>query len=128
MSSRPDTTESPSDMRLENAVAFYGTLRPGEPNHWLVRDIPGTWVAGVVRGYLFEVTWGRYEGYTGFIADPDGHKVPVAVLVSDDWASHVDKVDEFEGPGYERRPVTVLAADGTSVIGESGVYEFLTDH
>ncbi|MDH4279096.1 MAG: gamma-glutamylcyclotransferase [Acidimicrobiia bacterium] len=119
-------------MQFDNALAFYGTLRPGESNHRLVRDIPGKWVEGVIRGYVFEVTWSSYEGYPGFVPDPDGHRIPVSVLVSDEWDRHVAKVDEFEGAGYERRPITVFGvdgdgADGDEVIGEAAVYEFLTD-
>ena len=32
-------------------MAFYGTLRPGESNHYEVRSIPGTWRTGTVRGW-----------------------------------------------------------------------------
>ncbi len=116
------------DMRFDNAIAFYGSLRPGESNHWVVRDIPGVWIDGTVRGYVFEITWGRYEGHLGFAPDPDGHRVAVAVLVSSEWPSHLHKVDDFEGPGYERQAVSVTAADGDDdVIGEAAVYVFLTD-
>ena len=120
-------------MRFDNALAFYGTLRPGESNHWLVRAIPGTWVEGIIRGYVFEVTWSGYEGYPGFVPDPEGHRVPVSVLISDEWPLHVDKVDKFEGPGYRRRPMTVYTADGSAgdadagKLGQAAVYEFLTD-
>ena len=114
-------------MRFDNALAFYGTLRPGESNHWLVRDIPGEWVEGVIRGYVFEVTWSGYEGYPGFVPDPDGHRIPVSVLISHEWDRHVAKIDEFEGDGYERRPFPVYDLDGIEVIGEAAVYEFLTD-
>ncbi len=121
-----------TEMRFDNALAFYGTLRPGRSSHWVVRDVPGVWVPGVIRGYVFDITWGEYEGYPGFVADADGHRVSVSVLISDDWAAHVSKVDDFEGRGYRRRPLAVFAPDsgpdGDDVtIGQAGVYEFLTD-
>ena len=33
-------TDSVGRMQFDNALAFYGTLRPGKSNHWLVREIP----------------------------------------------------------------------------------------
>ena len=113
-------------MTFDTALAFYGTLRPGEHNHWLVSDIVGEWVEGVVLGYVFEVTWGEYEGYPGFVPDPAGHRVPVSVLMHPNLAGQFAKIDDFEGPGYARRPVAVFAPDDNNIIGEAGIYETLT--
>jgi len=115
-------------MRFENALAFYGTIRPGEPNHWLVKDIPGEWVEGIVRGFVFEVTWSGYDGYPGLVLDNSGNRVPVSVLMSDEWTAHFARIDQFEGPGYERRPTTVFDLDGGATLGQAGVYETLTHH
>ena len=43
-------------------MAFYGTLRPGESNHYEVRSIPGTWRTGTVRGWTYDITWGPANG------------------------------------------------------------------
>ena len=91
------------------ALAVYGTLAPGETNHWVLRSIKGVWSEGTVRGYAFEITWGPVEGYPGFTADADGHEVPVQVLESDELHRHWHTIDDFEGDGYERQilPVTL---------------------
>ena len=64
------------------ALAVYGTLAPGEKNHWVLSRIGGEWCTGTVRGYTFEITWGAAEGYEGFVADESGGLVQVAVLRS----------------------------------------------
>ena len=115
-------------LRFENSLAFYGTLRPGEHNHWVVKNIVGSWTEGVVRGYVFEVTWGQYEGYPGLVLDPKGHRVPVSVLTANDLPAHFDRIDDFEGPGYDRRPTTVYHPDGLTTLGQAGIYETLTNH
>lgn len=107
-------------------LAVYGTLRPGEQNHYLVRGIAGEWSEGTVRGYLFEVTWGMAEGYPGVAFADDGADVPVAVLESDRLPKHWHELDEFEGPGYRRIEVTVTRADGSTV--QASAYEPLTDN
>ena len=50
-------------------MAFYGTLRPGESNHYEVRSIPGTWRTGTVRGWTYDITWGPADGYPGMTLD-----------------------------------------------------------
>lgn len=107
------------------ALAVYGTLAPGEPNHWVVRGVKGEWSAGVVRGYLFEITWGPVEGYPGFIADDEGNDVPVQVLESNELDKHWHTIDDFEGGGYERRVLPVAMADGRTL--DAWIYVALTD-
>ncbi len=107
------------------AIAFYGTLRPGEENHWVVRNISGDWTEGTVTGWLFEVTWGPATGYPGVVLDPEGQLVEVSVLRSDRLQSHLHEIDGFEGPGYRRVETTVTLADG-STIGAL-VYEVIQD-
>ena len=109
------------------ALAVYGTLRPGETNYYVVRDIPGEWVDATVRGYLYEITWGPAEGYPGLTLSNEGHLVPVSVLVSDVLDDHLWRVDRFEGQGYERRSAVVLDVGGSTVLGRAAVYEALTD-
>ncbi len=108
------------------ALAVYGTLRPGELNHFVVKQIPGRWVEATVRGYLYEITWGPAEGYPGVSLDDSGHLVPVSVLVSDELSKHIWQVDRFEGDGYERRSVPVLGLDGLSRLGVASIYEAKT--
>ncbi len=114
------------ELTVESALAVYGTLRPGEVNAFVLLDMPGQWMDGFVRGYLYEITWGPAEGYPGVTLDPDGQLVPVSVLLSDRWPKDFWKVDRFEGPGYERRPTILYDTDGET-LGEVSIYETLTD-
>ncbi len=112
----------------EIALAAYGTLRPGEINHHVLKDMDGYWVDGIIKGYVFEVTWGGAEGFPGFYPDPDGHNVPVSVLVSEKWDRNWDRVDRFEGPGYRRIVVEVFDPASGESLGKAQVYECLTDN
>lgn len=95
-------------------LATYGTLRPGEENHWVVRNIPGTWAEGSVRGWSYTLGFGPAEGYPGFTADAAGPPVAVSVLTTgaDTLAKHWRDIDDFEGPGYRRIEVDVDLDDG----------------
>ena len=107
------------------ALAVYGSLAPGESNHWVLARIPGQWTTGTVRGYTFEITWGPAEGYPGFIPDPGGHFVPVHVLQSAALDRNWRTIDDFEGQGYERQAIRVQLADGQEVNAQ--IYVTLTD-
>lgn len=107
------------------ALAVYGTLAPGEPNHWVLNRIRGDWAEGTVHGHQFEITWGPAEGYQGFIPDADGSAVAVAVLLSSELESKWREIDDFEGSGYERSLVEVMLNDGTSI--RANIYVALTD-
>ena len=95
-------------------IAFYGTLRQGAENHYEVRSIPGVWHVATVRGWVYDITWGPADGYPGISLDPDAPVVEVDVLVSDDLEKHLQRLDDFEGPGYRRVEVDVTLDDGTS--------------
>jgi gamma-glutamylcyclotransferase (GGCT)/AIG2-like uncharacterized protein YtfP len=107
------------------ALAVYGTLAPGESNHWVVSRIAGDWVDGVINGYVFEITWGPAEGYEGFVPDAEGPEVQVAVLLSEQLERSWREIDDFEGQGYERRRLPVRLADGRTI--EANIYVALTE-
>lgn len=111
----------------DRALAVYGTLAPGEPNHHLVADIDGRWVEGAVRGHRFVARWRDRPGYPGFLPDPGGPVVPVLVLVSEFLDRHWDRLDDFEGPGYRRREIAVLERSGEGSLGRAFVYETLVE-
>lgn len=110
---------------MSPALAVYGTLAPGEPNHYVVRSIPGEWVPGEINGYRFEITWGPASGYPGFVLGSDGPAVAVQVLRSEVLDKHWRTIDEFEGAGYERVLATARLVDGEQV--EVWIYQALTD-
>jgi gamma-glutamylcyclotransferase (GGCT)/AIG2-like uncharacterized protein YtfP len=89
------------------ALAVYGTLAPGKENHGQIAMIAGSWSLGTVRGRLASKGWGAALGYPGLVLELEGPVVEVHVLESDDLPTHWARLDEFEGPGYRRLPVTV---------------------
>ena len=108
------------------ALALYGSLVPGEKDHWVVRSIKGEWMPGVVRGFAFDITWGPAEGFEGFLPDDDGNDVPVMVLVSDRLEKNWRSVDDFHGDGFSRQIVPTTLSDGTLI--QAWIYVALTDN
>lgn len=104
---------------------MYGTLQPGETNHWVVRPIKGEWLSGTIRGYKFEISWGPADGYPGVILDPSAPELEVTVLVADSLERHWRDIDDFEGPGYRRVSCEVTLADGEKI--EAQLYEALSE-
>ncbi len=86
---------------------IYGTLAPGQANHNILENIPGTWEAATLRGTLFQEGWGVEMGCPGIIPTDDGDKVEGFVFLSEHLVNHWSMLDEFEGDGYKRVPVTV---------------------
>ena len=99
-------------MTGEHRLATYGSLAPGRPNHHHVADIAGRWVSGQVHGHLVEEGWGAALGYPALLLAPDGPPVDVQVLESAELPAHWARLDDFEGPGYERLLTPVQTADG----------------
>ena len=98
---------------LEHRLATYGTLAPGRPNAHLLDGLAGTWTVGTIKGHLHERGWGADEGYPGIVLDDSGPVVHVHVFASRDLAAHWQRLDDFEGPGYWRVPVSVSIDDHT---------------
>ena len=95
----------------DHRLAVYGSLAPGRANHSHVAGLGGRWIPGEVRGRLVEAGWGSALGYPAIILEPDGPAVGVQVLESADLPAHWSRLDEFEGPGYERVLTTVRHDD-----------------
>ncbi|SFT86748.1 Uncharacterized conserved protein YtfP, gamma-glutamylcyclotransferase (GGCT)/AIG2-like family [Geodermatophilus amargosae] len=93
-------------------LAIYGSLAPGRPNHHQVAGLDGLWFPGRVHGRLVEAGWGASLGYPALIVDPDGWVIDVDVLESEDLPGQWSRLDDFEGPGYERVLTTVHTAAG----------------
>lgn len=121
----------------------YGTLKPGEANHWVVKKLGGSWYHGVIRAWQFDISWGAATGYPGIVLDPDAPECDVVVLVADKLEGYWHEIDRFEGEGYRRVPVEVVLADpldsattdqvdnpviepGTTIL--SSVYEAIQDN
>ena len=103
-------------MRLAIQRLFvYGTLAPGRPNDHLLKEIGGSWQSASVRGRLDPEGWGATLGYPGIVLDEAGEEVAGFVFSSGNLSQHWEKVDEFEGEGYERARTLAKLSDGRKV-------------
>lgn len=93
-------------------LATYGTLGPDRANHHVVAGIAGRWIRGTVRGHLVADGWGAALGFPGIVLSDDGDAVAVDVLESPTLGDHWQRLDDFEGPGYQRVRTTVETATG----------------
>ncbi len=101
-------------------LAVYGSLAPGEANEHVLADLAGQWQPATIRGHRFTTTWLVGAPYPGFIADPSAEPMPVQLIASPELPDHWDRLDAFEGPGYNRRVVEAQTDDGPV---EVSVYE-----
>ncbi|MFA4903286.1 MAG: hypothetical protein WC600_11155 [Desulfobaccales bacterium] len=81
----------------ENRLVVYGSLAPGEANHFLLAGLSGEWGRCQIRGYL-----GHYQGFKSFRYDPQGPEHPAWLLGSAELPLLIPELDDFEGEGYER--------------------------
>jgi gamma-glutamylcyclotransferase (GGCT)/AIG2-like uncharacterized protein YtfP len=93
-------------------LATYGSLAPTGPNHHQLDGLDGRWLDGHVRGRLVNAGWGAGLGYPALILDPEGPEVPVQVFESVDLPDHWSRLDDFEGPGYQRIVTRVHTSAG----------------
>lgn len=97
--------------RVSRALAVYGTLAPGRPNHHVIAPLGGEWTDGVVEGELSPAGWGATLGYPAFRPQAGGDAVPVRVLTSARLPEAWWRLDAFEGPEYRRILVPVFGPD-----------------
>lgn len=94
---------------MTDRLFVYGTLAPGRPNAHVLADVSGTWEAATVKGTLLPQGWGAAVGYPGIVLHDDGSEVHGMLFTAEDLAKHWQRLDRFEGEGYELRltPVTL---------------------
>lgn len=86
---------------------IYGTLAPSRANHKIMEGISGTWEMATLKGILLQEGWGVEMGCPGIVPSEDGEEVEGFIFSSESLEDHWAMLDEFEGEGYERVPVTV---------------------
>jgi gamma-glutamylcyclotransferase (GGCT)/AIG2-like uncharacterized protein YtfP len=99
---------------MTDPLFVYGTLAPGRPNHHVLSDIAGVWEPATVRGHLLPEGWGAAVGFPGIVVDELGPEVNGLLFSSDGLDEHWDRLDEFEGDGYERVLIAAKRSDGTT--------------
>ncbi|MCL4503461.1 MAG: gamma-glutamylcyclotransferase [Deltaproteobacteria bacterium] len=82
----------------DHRLIVYGSLAPGEANHYLLGDLSGTWEPCVIRGHL-----GEYWGFKAFHYDENGPEHPAWLFTSKALPEEFPELDAFEGEGYRRR-------------------------
>src|SRR4051812_29713233 len=102
---KPAVRRTPELMKnrvVSEPLFVYGTLAPGRPNEHVLEDVVGTWDEASVQGRLVQHGWGADLGYPALELSADGDWVVGLVFTSDALAEHWERLDEFEGDGYER--------------------------
>lgn len=102
-------------------LAVYGTLAPGAPNHHVLGNVCGEWSQGDIHGDLHETGWGAEHGYPAVRWNPRSERVAVHLLESEHLARLWDRLDRFEGAGYQRILVPVFCGD--TIIAIANIYE-----
>ena len=100
---------------MTERLFVYGTLAPGRPNAHVLAEVPGDWVPATVTGRLVQLGWGAAMGYPGIVLDDGPDVVEGFLFSSDAMAEHWDRLDAFEGAGYERVMTSAKLSDGTDV-------------
>lgn len=111
-------TDSPSPLTATDALPrlfVYGTLAPGRPNAHVLADLDATWTPAQVRGHLVAQGWGAALGHPGLTPEESAPWVDGLLFESAELLDHWSRLDDFEGPGYERVLVSALLTDGNMV-------------
>jgi len=107
-------------------LAVYGSLAPGQVNHHVVADLPGSWRDGVVTGMLRHVGWGTAHGFPVLRWRAGGPAVPARLFVSEALPDHWGRLDVFEGDDYVRILVPVQDGEG-ALLAVANLYADATD-
>lgn len=104
-----------------NRLAVYGSLAPGERNHWVLGELAGEWTRGSVHGILHPDGWGATEGFPGMQWVPSADAMSVLLFSSTELPRHWARIDAFEGDDYRRILIPVGLDGGDRVV--ANIYE-----
>lgn len=94
----------------------YGTLAPSRPNHHIMTPIPnGEWQSAHTFGDLLPNGWGASLGYPALIPNANGQRIDGFIFSSPELQNHWDRLDKFEGDGYDRVVITAYLENGEMV-------------
>ena len=100
---------------MESRLFVYGTLAPGQQNEHVLEGLAGTWQPAYLTGDLVASGWGTALGFPALTLRDDGPRVAGLLFSSGDLPRHWDRLDDFEGPGYDRVIAQVTRDDGEVV-------------
>jgi gamma-glutamylcyclotransferase (GGCT)/AIG2-like uncharacterized protein YtfP len=93
----PSPQENPNTDNPEMRLIVYGSLAPGEANHFLLAGLAGEWHRCRIRGHM-----GQFRGFKSFRYDPQGPEHSAWLLESAELPRVIPELDEFEGQAYAR--------------------------
>lgn len=91
-------------------LAVYGTLAPGEVNHFVIEPAGGIW-----RDVSLEGEMGEWAGYPMFEWVTPGETIAASLVESDTLPSFWSRLDEFETKRYSRHLVPFTSTAGKGV-------------
>jgi pimeloyl-ACP methyl ester carboxylesterase len=102
-------------------IFVYGTLRPGDSNEHVMKDIRGEWRDASISGVWHKEGWG-YEkfGLPGMVVDKNGEEIKGLIFSSANLQEYWVTIDNFEGPDYERVKTQAVCPNGDVI--EVNVY------
>ena len=87
---------------MTHRLFVYGTLAPGRSNAHVLQGVSGTWEPGTVRGRLLPEGWGAAAGYPAIVLGDHEPEVDGLLFSSEELGEHWERLDRFEGEGYDR--------------------------
>lgn len=102
-------------MNAQCRLATYGSLAPGKLHNDQLDGLEGDWRSGTIRGRLVDAGWGSSIGFPGLVLDKDGFQLPVSLFESGNLPDHWERLDAFEGDGYQR-VIADVEVDGETVL------------
>lgn len=96
--------------RPDYKLVVYGTLAPGEPNHYFLEDIKGGWKDCQVHGKIK-----THDDFPFFMWNPSSPKIQVNLFKSESLPKIWQELDQFEGSHYRRHMVPVFVEDNWEI-------------
>jgi gamma-glutamylcyclotransferase (GGCT)/AIG2-like uncharacterized protein YtfP len=96
--------------RPDFKLVVYGTLAPGEPNHYFLEDIKGVWKDCQISGKIK-----MYYDFPFFKWNPSSPKIQVNLFKSESLLKIWQELDQFEGSHYIRHIVPAFVEDNWEI-------------
>ena len=101
-------------------LAVYGSLAPGQVNHYLLSGLRGDWSVAEIEAVSVQKGWGVQQGFAALQWRPGASRHTVHVVRSDDLAPLWSTLDDFEGSDYVRTLVPLWR--GPELVSVANLY------
>jgi gamma-glutamylcyclotransferase (GGCT)/AIG2-like uncharacterized protein YtfP len=99
----------------QNKLFVYGSLMPGESNHFKLARFGSNWKRGYTLGNKVKNGWGSALGFDALRWNPYGDKIYGYLLSSDNLPTSWEELDMFEGLEYIRILIPVFLESNIEV-------------